>query len=175
MWSKADANESSNRAHRIALERGASFMVIDSAGLGGPIADIIAARSDRHYTVIKALGAERSPDPTRWLNQRAYAYDMLREGMLTGKVDLDLLEDTLLKDELLLIQYDFTPKGAIKIESKKDMAARGVKSPDALDAVVYSYMNAQALVDDPLAGMKKGDYAQWDPWDEVESMAGLPI
>jgi len=177
-WSKANANESASRAHQKALDEGARFMIIDSTGLGGPIADVITARGDRYYTVIMAQGAERSPDPARWLNMRAYWYDMLREGMLTGQVDLDYSEEDgkQLKDELLTIQYDFTLKGAIKIESKKDMAARGVKSPDLLDAVVYSYVNAQALVGHPLAGMKPGDYAYYDPWEELDGdRRGLPI
>lgn len=175
-WSKADANESSTRAHQNALEEGADFMVIDAAGLGGPIFDQVAARADRRYIVIPALGNEKSPDLTRWANARAYWYDMLREGMLTGRIDLDLMNDKQLKDELMMIQYDFTNRGAIKIESKKDMAARGVKSPDALDAVVYASMNVQALVNDPLAGMSKGDVVSVDPWElEVAELSGLPI
>lgn len=176
-WSKADANESATRAHQVALEGGCEVLIIDASGLGGPISDVISARADRMYTVIKANGAERSPDPSRWLNLRAYWYDMLREGMLTGQVDLDFKEEDgkQLYDELLTIQYDFTLKGAIKIESKKDMASRGVKSPDLLDAVVYSYVNAQAIMGHPLAGMKPGDYVVYDPMDEWADRVGLPI
>lgn len=179
-WAQATGPESASRAHRACMEMDATVLVGDSAGLGGPIMDMIALMNDRNYTIIKALGNERSPDPTRWANARAYWFDMLREGMLTGQVDLNLGVDgdDQLREELLLLQYDFTTKGALKIESKKDMKARGVKSPDALDAVVYSYMRARTLMDSPLAGMKPGDKMYVDPWDEESEMLvgyGMPI
>jgi hypothetical protein len=174
-WSKATANESATRVHQLALEDGAEIVVIDAAGLGGPILDQIAARGDRYYTIIAALGNEKSPDLTRWANARAYWYDMLRQQMLQGLIDLDLFEDRQLYDELLMVQFDFTLRGALKIESKKDMAKRGVKSPDALDAVVYSAMHAREMVEDPLAGLKPGTIVQEDPWLSIESMAGLPM
>lgn len=175
-WSKATANESATRADSLAREHAMTMLVIDAAGLGGPIMDQIVARAGNAYTVLRALGAERSPDPTRWLNARAYWFDMFREAMMAGRVDLDFDEDPQLREELLMIQYDFTPKGAIKIESKKDMAARGVKSPDALDAVIYSFMKEAGILDGPITGLQKGDVVMFDPWTILGAdMAGLPI
>lgn len=172
-WSKATTNESANRIHRIAQDVGAHEVVIDAAGLGAGIADQVAARAV-DYTVIKTLGAYASPDPTIWLNARAFWYDKFREAMMAGQIDLDLITDTQLREELLVIQYDLTPKGQLKIESKKDMAARGVKSPDALDAVIYSYINS--ALNTP-TDRRAGDVVIMDPWEVLmmDDRAGLPI
>lgn len=172
-WSKATTNESATRIHMIAQNVGAHEVVIDAAGLGAGIADQVAARAV-DYTVIKTLGAYASPDPTIWLNARAFWYDKFREAMMAGQIDLDLITDTQLREELLVIQYDLTPKGQLKIESKKDMAARGVKSPDALDAVIYSYINS--ALNTP-TDRRAGDTVIIDPWEVLmlEDRAGLPI
>ncbi len=174
-WSKASTLESVNRIHSLALETEAPIVVMDAVGLGAGVYDQLAARADRYYTVIGARGSERSPDPTRWANARAYWYDKFREGMQTGLVDLDFSDDRQLYDELLMVQFDFNNRGAIQIESKKDMARRGVKSPDALDAAVYSFIKAREIVDNPLNTMKPGETVVRDPWEDVESMAGMPI
>jgi hypothetical protein len=173
-WAKATTNETSVRAHQQMLETDATALVIDSAGLGAGVFDQISAHAERFYAVVGANGAERSPDPTRWANARAYWYDMFREGMLTGKIDLDLIADDRLREELLVVQFDFTPKGAIKIESKKEMAARGVKSPDALDAAVYSYVDAMGLIADPLSQFAPGDKVVMDPFDDYDPR-GMPV
>lgn len=172
-WSKATTNESASTIHRIAGEVGAHEVVIDAAGLGAGIADQVAARAV-DYIVIKTLGAYASPDPTIWLNARAFWYDKFREAMLNGKVDLDLLEDTQLREELLMIQYDYTPRGQIKIESKKDMAARGVKSPDALDAVVYSFINSEMEMNED---RRPGDVIFQDPYELLgfQDRVGMPV
>ena len=57
--------------------------------------------------------------------------------MLQGKIDLDRF-DTKVKDQLLAIKGLLTTKGQIQIESKESMRERGIKSPDELDAIVYS-------------------------------------
>lgn len=175
-WSKATANESATKAHTLCLEHGITALVVDAAGLGGPIVDQIAARAEGRYAVFATLGAERSPDPTRWANARAYWYDMLREAMMAGKIDLDLFEDKQLHEELLNLQFDFTLRGALKIESKKDMAARGVKSPDRLDAVVYSFIDAVVAMSGTNA-LPPGSTALFDPWEMLDmgDRAGLPL
>jgi hypothetical protein len=129
--------------------------------LGGPVVDIVANLADGKYTVISMLGSAASPDKMRWLNARAHIYDELREGMVEGKVDLDPDDKTLL-DEMLMIQYKFTPKGAIQIESKDDMRSRGVKSPDSLDALTYATADLTHIVNSKYGDKKAGDLVQYD-------------
>ena len=160
-WSKATAIETANRIHRLAVDNGVTEVRIDAAGLGGPVVDLVANMSNNKYLVISMLGSAASPDRTRWHNARAANYDALREGLASGQIDLDPDDKTLL-DELLMIQYKFTPKGAILIESKDDMRSRGVKSPDHLDAAVYACADLSAVIDSPFAGRKPGEMMTMD-------------
>lgn len=160
-WTKATAIESANRIHRLAIEHGCKEVRVDGAGLGGPIIDILVNLARDSYTVISMLGSAASPDNNRWGNARAYNFDSLREQMLAGEIDLDP-DDKQLLDELLMIQYKFTNKGAIQIESKDDMRSRGVKSPDHLDALVYATVNLDYLSNSAYGDKKPGDVITWD-------------
>ena len=179
-----DGEQNATRTHEVALATDASIVVMDGIGVGAGPSRTVMARADRFYTAIRAKASNASPDASSWHNARAYWYDMLRQGMLNEQIDLDYTEEgpqgekigKKLKDQLLATRYEFDSHGAVQIESKKDMKKRGVKSPDELDAVVFAVgVQAKLLVDDPLAGLAPGDVVQHDPWDEVDSRAGLPI
>jgi hypothetical protein len=160
-WTKATSIESATRIHNLAIEHGVTQVRIDAAGLGGPIVDQVVALAEDRYIVISMLGSAASPDNTRWLNARAHNYDTLREAMLEGKLDIDP-DDKLLLDEMLMIQYKFSAKGAIQIESKDDMRSRGVKSPDSLDALVYATADLDHIVNAPYAQHSPGDRITYD-------------
>jgi hypothetical protein len=160
-WTKATATETASRIHRLAIDHGVSEVRIDAAGLGGPIVDLVVGLADNRYLVISMLGSAASPDKTRWLNARAANYDNLKEMLSAGKIDIDP-DDRVLLEELLMIQYKFTQKGAIQIESKDDMRSRGVKSPDSLDALVYATADLSNIINGPHAGKKAGDIVDFD-------------
>jgi hypothetical protein len=160
-WSKATAIESANRVHKLAIEHGIKEVRVDAAGLGGPVVDMLANIADGKYLVISMIGSAASPDRMRWLNARAHIYDGLREAMIDGKLDLDPDDKTLL-DEMLMIQYKFSSKGAIQIESKDDMRSRGVKSPDSLDALTYACADLSHIINAPYGDKKAGDLVQYD-------------
>lgn len=172
-WSKASTNESVTRGHDKAVELGARDLIIDSAGLGGPMMDQLAARAET-YTVVGANGAEAPSDKTRWLNARAEWYDLFRQGIRLGLIDLDPEDEKLFK-EMLTVQYDFTDRGAIKIESKRDMKKRGVKSPNRLDAAVYCWIDKLRQIPGAEEGISKGDVVMFDPMEAYYDPAGMPI
>jgi hypothetical protein len=165
-WSKATATETASRIHRLAIDNGVSEVRIDAAGLGGPVVDIVAANADNRYLVISMLGSAASPDKTRWLNARASNFDSLKELLSAGSIDLDP-DDTQLLDEILMIRYKFTQKGAIQIESKDEMRSRGVKSPDSLDAAIYACADLSAIINSPYGGKKVGDVVSYD-YDQMQ-------
>lgn len=53
--------------------------------------------------------------------------------------DCRILKDDALIAELSLPKYEILPNGKIKIESKADMAKRGVRSPDLADAWIMTF------------------------------------
>lgn len=155
-WNKANAVESANRIHEAAIAIGAHEVRVDGTGLGAPVVDMLAAMGEGYYTTISIVGGAASPDNTRWLNARAYGYDNLREKMVLNQLDIDIDDKTLL-DEMMMIKYKFSPKGAIQIESKDDMRGRGLKSPDRLDAAMYATLNLSYLTEGPYQGLQPGD------------------
>jgi hypothetical protein len=48
-------------------------------------------------------------------------------------------EDRRLKDDFTGVKSMFTSNGAIQLESKKDLRARGLASPDAADALAVTF------------------------------------
>lgn len=169
-WSKTNAVESANRVHQAAMETGARVVKVDAGGLGGPIIDNLATMCGNHYTLFEMSGAGKTPDPRRWLNARAYGYDMLREKMATGELDIDPDDEDLIA-EMGDLNFDFTPKGSIQIESKKDMKARGGKSPDHLDAAVYAAYDVSPQSDPTgIDALTPGDRIYVDP----EEYGGAP-
>lgn len=180
-----DGGQSANRIHTAALEQEVSVVAIDQMGVGaGPFRQV-CARADRYYTVVGIKGGERSPDPSRWANYRTYMYDIFREGLLTGRIDLDYKDESAngeqvgkaLRDQMLSIRFTFNTKGAIQIEPKKEALKRGVHSPDDLDAAINAYREIiMPIADDPLAGMEPGETVFYDPYElEGIGAVGMPI
>lgn len=160
-WTKANAVESANRIHEAAIALGAREVRVDGTGLGAPIVDMLANMCGDSYVVISFIGSAASPDNTRWLNARAAGYDSMRERMVTGSLDIDMLDKDLI-DEMMSIKYKFSTKGSIQIESKDDMRSRGLKSPDRLDAAMYASLDMSKLISSPYGKSKPGDRMYMD-------------
>ena len=80
--------------------------------------------------------------------------------MYEGRIDMDP-KDRKLKEELEIIQYHFdNTRAVLQIESKKEMKARGMKSPDFADAAIYAATDLSIDTDSPLAGMMPGEMFQ---------------
>jgi hypothetical protein len=161
-WSKADGVESAHKIHQIAMNEGAYEVRIDVGGLGAPILDQVRVLAQTSYTVVAMNGSGPTPDPYHWKNARAWWHDSLRQQMYDGTIDLEY-SDAKLKDELLGIRYHFKNNyRSLQVESKDDMAARGVKSPDHSDAVVYAAAPLEDLMNSPLAMFNMGDKVSFD-------------
>jgi hypothetical protein len=163
-WSKKDTVETSIRVNSIARRLGVSEIRIDAVGVGAGVYDQLEhlkwddpATGRMNYRVVGMIGNAQSPDLHKWVNARAWWYDTFREKMSRRTIDIEF-EDKHLKEELEGIQYKFGKSfGAIQIESKDDMKARGVKSPDFADAAMYAVADLPVDPEDPMSGIKPGD------------------
>lgn len=166
-WAKANVIESANRVHRIAQEYGAKVVKIDGVNIGGGVIDVLAGKEGRSYEIVSMNGSHASPDYNQWHNARAFWWDDFRRRCRNGELDIDI-EDTRLIDELLSVEYKFskTP-GGLLVESKDDMARRGMKSPDFADAAIYAATDMNELVEDPLAKAEVGDMV----FENMESLS----
>ncbi|QDK01293.1 terminase [Microbacterium phage WaterT] len=138
-WNDPDAMATAERIHSLALSRGVKEIRIDGQGLGGPIADRIRELSEGRYKVFEILGNDPSPDIDRWQNFRAWSWWSLQDRMSKNLVDIDP-DDEKLQEQLMGVEIKkrTTGRDNILLESKEEMAKRGIHSPDHADAAVYA-------------------------------------
>ena len=131
---------------------------VDSIGVGGGVIDWLQ-NDPRGVGPRKAIGVnvtEAATDNKKFHRLRDSLWGMVREKCMHGKysfpdkvvkrrgIDINLGHE--LADELSSVKYFIDNNGAIQIESKRDMKARGVKSPNIADSLCISeYISPTAL------------------------------
>jgi hypothetical protein len=151
-WSKLDLIETARKVHEYGQRYMASVINIDVNGVGGGVVDALVRLddfSDAVYDIGAINGSNRSPDPARWTNARAWHYDTFRELLADGKLDIDY-EDNQIREEMISQTYHFSARGSITMTSKDEMRRGGVSSPDSLDAAILSTISHH--VDGPQPG-----------------------
>lgn len=171
---KPDGMESAQRVHNWAQQLGVDEVRIDGEGIGGPIRDRINQLSEGSYAVVSVLGSSASPDRYRWGNARTHRFDKVREDMFQGKIDLDP-DDQKLELELEMIQYSYKNRwNSMQVESKDDIAKRGLKSPDFADAVIYALAkDLDDLSGDPSAYYRGGERITMAANDFMQMAEGM--
>lgn len=107
---------------------------IDEDGLGAGVVDQCRALGHR---VIGVHSGGKARDPLRHADKRAEMWDNARTWLKERGVVPEHEHD--LRRELTGPQYGFDVHGALRLESKKEMKARGLASPDEADAFVYTF------------------------------------
>jgi hypothetical protein len=171
-YNTMDAMEVAATVHKFALEHEADQVRVDGIGPGGGVVDRLVALSnsvDKKYVVIEMTASATPPDRTLHRNARAYWYDSFKHQIRNGLIDLPTEGEDAdqLYRELGGVRYKY-PNGILQIEAKEDIRARGDKSPDLADAVIMSAAPLSYIVEDPLAGMRKGQVVGIDVLDEIE-------
>lgn len=164
-----DVMQAARDLHALALKYAVDEMRVDASGQGRGVYSLLTTQEEfayAPYTLIGITGGSASPDNTRWANARAWHYDLFRQGMAERLVDLDV-EDTKLREQLTSQPFALNKKGAIQIMPKPEMKSKGLKSPDELDAAVYSAIDFNWLTDEGAA--RPGDKVVIDPTNFEDS------
>lgn len=114
-------------------------VVIDDTGIGGGVTDQLRAKQRElalGWLYIIPLNMAKSVKHAYYADLTAYLWGTLRERLNDG--DLTLPNDNELIAQLTSRKYAINSSGKIKLESKDEMKARGIKSPDMADAVTLS-------------------------------------
>lgn len=120
----------------LAKEYEADAIFIDGTGVGGGVVDRCRRMGLDVFDVQFGARAARLPgDGTVYMNKRAEMWGSLRLA-LPG---LSLPTDQPLLEELCGVEYGLNIKGEIQLESKKEMKARGLPSPNRADALALTY------------------------------------
>lgn len=138
-------------------ETHASIAKVDYIGIGKGMVDRaeqlvgdyeVRTRRTDLWQLAKRIVGVRAGDPAHesesYINLRAESYWSIRERSEDGRLDLDPNDDQLAA-ELCNLKYKRT--GArIQIESKQDMKARGIGSPNRADAVMLAFSDPKTPV-----------------------------
>lgn len=106
--------------------------VFIDAGNGAGVIDRLR---QLHHDVIEVHFAG-APSQARFLNKRAEMWFEMRDWLHSGGAIPDIVE---LKQDLAAPTYKFTSADKIQLESKDDIKARGLPSPDLGDALALTF------------------------------------
>ena len=109
-----------------------TLVAMDEGGLGYGILDRL---NEQRYSVRGVNFGWKSKNPIMWLNRRAELWGTMREWLKTASIPADKM----LKSDLTGVKSKPTSSGVIQLESKKDLKARGLASPDAADALAVTF------------------------------------
>jgi hypothetical protein len=106
---------------------------VDGTGMGAGVVDRLRSLN---YKIIEVIGKETADDPLKYANKRAEVWGRMRDWL---KGDVELPDDSGLRDGLIGLEYGFSAKMAIQLERKEDMKKRGLASPDEADALALTF------------------------------------
>lgn len=117
---------------------------IDEGGLGAGVVDRL---KEQRYKVRGVNFGWKSRKPNMYQNKRSEMWGEMREWLKVASIP----KDKMLKTDLTSPKTKPDSRGAIGLESKKDMKARGAASPDAADALAltFAFPVASQVTGDP--------------------------
>lgn len=109
-----------------------ALTVIDEGGLGAGVVDRL---KEQRYKVRGVNFGNKAQKQLMYGNKRAEMWGAMRDWLKTASIP----EDRFLKSDLIGPKVKPDSKGTLFLESKKDMKARGLASPDAADAIAVTF------------------------------------
>ncbi len=110
------------------------IFVVDAVGVGAGVAPRLR---ELGFRALAYKGSHSPKDEDLYRNQRAEDWWTLGEALREREVKF--VQDRRLRSQLIAPQWKFDSAGRIQMETKEDMAKRGVPSPDRADSVVMAY------------------------------------
>jgi len=108
------------------------LVVIDEGGVGAGVVDRL---KEQRFKVRGVDFGQKSRNPRMWGNKRAEMWGEMRDWLKIGHIPVDRA----LKTDMTGPTVKPDSSGTIFLESKKDMKARGLASPDAADALAVTF------------------------------------
>ena len=105
---------------------------IDEGGLGAGVVDRL---KEQRYKIRGVNFGNKSKNPIMYGNNRAEIWGEMRDWLKSASIP----NDRFLKSDLISPKMKPDSRGTIYLESKKDMKARGLASPDAADAIALTF------------------------------------
>jgi hypothetical protein len=134
--SYSNAMEIAGKLKRIITEEKPDKIYVDAIGMGGPIVDRL---NEMGYDIVEGIKVSRNAnDKERYKNLRAELWGDMRD-WLYQDMDVQIPDEDELHGELCSLGFKENSSGQIQIESKDDLRARGLPSPDGADALCLTF------------------------------------
>ena len=146
---------------RIIFEEEPDKVYVDCIGVGAGVVDRMR---EMGYTQVEGVNVSRSAnDKERFKNLRAELWGEGRD-WLAQEMEVQLPDDDELHGELCSLGYKFNSNGQLQIESKDDLKARGMPSPDGADAFMLTftsgfYSSGSKLIVDKISPHERGMFS----------------
>jgi hypothetical protein len=127
-----DTMETVGRIIEVMEQYEPALVNIDEGGLGAGVVDRL---KEQRYKVRGVNFANRAKNPMMYGNKRAEMWGDMKNWLREAAIPTDRY----LKTDLISPLMKPDSKGSIFLESKKDMKARGLASPDAADAIALTF------------------------------------
>ena len=109
-----------------------AMVVIDEGGLGAGIVDRL---KEQRYKIKGVNFGNKAKNPIMYGNMRAQMWGDMKDWLKSASIP----QDRFLKTDLISPLMKPDSRGTIFLESKKEMKARGLASPDAADAICVTF------------------------------------
>lgn len=152
-WGKLDTMQTVGRVVRH-LQKHPAVRIpvnVDVIGVGSGVYDRM---KELRHAVSPYQGSQRANNPKKFRNKRSETWWTFREWMEEGLIDLDPADEKLAA-ELGSVKWGTDSAGRIYIESKEDMTARGLPSPNHADAAVMSIVEPAIMSEEMIQSMKQ--------------------
>jgi hypothetical protein len=127
-----DTMETVGRVIEAIEEYQPALVNIDEGGLGAGVVDRL---KEQRYKIKGVNFGNKAKNGMMYGNKRAEIWGEMREWLKSAAIP----SDRYLKSDLISPMMKPDSKGSIFLESKKDMRARGLSSPDAADAIALTF------------------------------------
>jgi hypothetical protein len=109
----------------------ADAVFVDGGGVGGGVIDRLKQLCVARVEVNFGGNAQDG----RYMNKRAEMWGNMKEWLQSGAIP----KERELLDDLIGVEYGFTPTNKLQLEKKEDMKKRGLASPDFGDALALTF------------------------------------
>lgn len=130
---KQDLMKTAQRVAEVIKKERPIQVFVDGSGIGAGVVDRLR---QLNFSIVEVNGGNSSLNP-RFLNKRAEMWWSLKEYIEDSECELP--KDSKLKEELTVIQYDYTDKGRIRLDRKEDIMEEYGFSPDRADALAMTF------------------------------------
>lgn len=155
-----------------------SRVLIDRGNIGANILSSIRSMSPKYASVVRGIdfggtsqAKQANPSRSGPVNRRAEIYGRMRDWLAEGSIP----DDDELASDLAGPKIKYRPNNDWLLESKSDMKARGVRSPDLGDALALTFASQEYFAEwskpDKTVGFHNGTPQRFEPKRSAPSSA----